>query len=35
VIVFASGFLIYPIIRAVRQGEGVDVTLASREIPPE
>lgn len=34
-IVFASGFIIYPIIRAMRQREGVDVTLASREIPPE
>lgn len=33
--VFASGFILYPIIRAWRRSQGIDVELAAREIPPE
>lgn len=33
--VFASGFLLYPIIREIRKRQGIDVALAAKEIPPE
>jgi APA family basic amino acid/polyamine antiporter len=33
--VFASGFVVYYVARAIQRRKGIDITLAYREIPPE